>query len=325
MWTGQCRRWRRHDRVQPGHARRTQWAMGLRLLFTRPEQRSDAELEALAGQHIHAHNTDYNLNASVGMAYGVTHHLTLSAELPYVRREGLREGEHSHEAGPRPTKSCRSATCRDRRSEPARQISADRRRRRGLRRGRRNQAADREHRRDQPRRRAARDRAPAGDRELGPARRRVGVAAAWRWKPDRQRALSILDDGGAAHPARRPVAGRDCAVAPLRRGRTSTEPEHHHPDDGDRTPRASPRPSAGAASWDAFVELAGEWEGRQTIDGEVEADSGGAWRGSRRACASMRPRAGARRRRSRLPVWQDIRASHPDNRYRLMLSLGRAF
>ena len=26
-----------------------QWAMGLRLLFTRPEQRSDAELEALAG------------------------------------------------------------------------------------------------------------------------------------------------------------------------------------------------------------------------------------------------------------------------------------
>jgi hypothetical protein len=26
-----------------------------------------------------------------------------------------------------------------------------------------------------------------------------------------------------------------------------------------------------------------------------------------------------------LPVWQDIRASHPDNRYRLMVSLGRGF
>jgi hypothetical protein len=26
-----------------------------------------------------------------------------------------------------------------------------------------------------------------------------------------------------------------------------------------------------------------------------------------------------------LPVWQDIRASHPDNRFRLMVSLGRAF
>ena len=26
-----------------------------------------------------------------------------------------------------------------------------------------------------------------------------------------------------------------------------------------------------------------------------------------------------------VPLWQRIRASHPDNRYRLMLSLGRAF
>ena len=26
-----------------------------------------------------------------------------------------------------------------------------------------------------------------------------------------------------------------------------------------------------------------------------------------------------------LPVWQHIRASHPDNRYRLVLSVGRAF
>ena len=26
-----------------------------------------------------------------------------------------------------------------------------------------------------------------------------------------------------------------------------------------------------------------------------------------------------------LPLWQDIRASHPDNRYRLMISMGRAF
>lgn len=30
-------------------------AAGFRLTYTRPEQRSDAELEALAGQHVHAH------------------------------------------------------------------------------------------------------------------------------------------------------------------------------------------------------------------------------------------------------------------------------
>jgi len=82
------------DTLDAGH-----WAAGLRLTYTRPDQRSDAELEALAAQHIHAHNTDYNLNAALGVAYGVTHHLTVSAELPYVRRDDLREGEHSHVGG----------------------------------------------------------------------------------------------------------------------------------------------------------------------------------------------------------------------------------
>src|SRR5947209_3030659 len=68
------------------------WAAGLRLTYTRPERRRDAELEALANRGVAAHNTDYNLNASAGIAYGVSHHLTVSAELPYVRRDDLREG-----------------------------------------------------------------------------------------------------------------------------------------------------------------------------------------------------------------------------------------
>ena len=82
------------DTLDGGH-----WAAGLRVVYTRPEQRSDAELAALAGQHIHAHNTDYNLNASIGIAYGLNHHLTISAELPYVRRDDLREGTHAHSGG----------------------------------------------------------------------------------------------------------------------------------------------------------------------------------------------------------------------------------
>ena len=68
------------------------WAAGLRLTYTRPGQRSGAELDTLAAQGVDAHNTDYNLNASLGVAYGVTHHLTLAAELPYIRRDDLREG-----------------------------------------------------------------------------------------------------------------------------------------------------------------------------------------------------------------------------------------
>ena len=76
-----------------------QSSIGFRLTYTQPDQRSDEVLEALAGEHIHAHNTDYNLNAAAGFAYGITHHLTVSAELPYVRRDDLREGEHSHVGG----------------------------------------------------------------------------------------------------------------------------------------------------------------------------------------------------------------------------------
>jgi len=33
------------------------------------------------------------------VAYGVTHHLTFSLELPYLHRDRLREGEHSHSGG----------------------------------------------------------------------------------------------------------------------------------------------------------------------------------------------------------------------------------
>jgi hypothetical protein len=82
------------DTLMAGHA-----SAGFRLTYAWPDQRSDEELEALAGQHIHAHNTDYNLNAALAVAYGITDRLTISAELPYVHRDDLREGEHSHVSG----------------------------------------------------------------------------------------------------------------------------------------------------------------------------------------------------------------------------------
>jgi hypothetical protein len=95
---------------------------------------------------------------------------------------------------------------------------------------------------------------------------------------------------------------------------------HHHGDELDEQHEEHAH-----SSWDAFVELAGEWEGRQKVAGEVEQASGGKWvyvaPGVRFNAASGWSAGAA----FALPVWQDIRASHPDNRYRLMLSLGRAF
>lgn len=54
-------------------------AVGLRLAYTRPERLSDSELALLASQAIHA--PDYNLNGSLGVAYGITGILTVSLEL----------------------------------------------------------------------------------------------------------------------------------------------------------------------------------------------------------------------------------------------------
>ena len=74
-----------------------------------------------------------------------------------------------------------------------------------------------------------------------------------------------------------------------------------------------------------FASATIEWEGRQTIAGAVEAESGGTtvWLtpGVRYNSASEFSLAAA----VGVPLWQDIRASHPDNRLRLIVSLGKGF
>jgi hypothetical protein len=93
---------------------------------------------------------------------------------------------------------------------------------------------------------------------------------------------------------------------------------HFHDGDQDEHEAAS-------QSWDGFVEVTGEWEGRQRIAGALEEASGGKsiWftPGARFNSAgglSVAVAAG-------IPVWQRIRLSHPDNDYRLTLSIGHAF
>jgi hypothetical protein len=71
--------------------------------------------------------------------------------------------------------------------------------------------------------------------------------------------------------------------------------------------------------------VTGEWEGRQTVDGAVEEASGGksVWLspGARFNSAAGFSAAVA----FGLPVWERIRSSHPENKYRLTVSIGRAF
>ena len=305
------------DTLDGGH-----WAAGLRVVYTRPEQRSDAELAALAGQHIHAHNTDYNLNAVAGIAYGLNHHLTISAELPYVRRDDLREGTHAHsggvavngveELGSVSGIGDLSLLVKYRFTEGERtgfaliagiKVPTGSTRKRSI----DGERLETEH---QP-----------GSGSWDPI---LGATAGTRFGPVQLTASGLyqISTEGPQHTRLGNRLQGGIALShkfdPKAHEHSDTR-DHHHGDELDEHAEAH------HSSWDAFVELAGEWEGRQKIDGAIEEASGGKWiyvaPGARYVAASGWSVGAA----LALPVWQEIRASHPDNRYRLMLALGRAF
>jgi len=306
------------DTLDEGH-----WAAGVRLTYTRPDRRSDAELAALAGQHIHAHNTDYNLGVALGVAYGITHRLTLSAELPYVRRDDLREGTHAHSGGVaiNGVEELGSVSGIGDLSLLAKyRLTAGEGPSLALIGGIKVPTGN-THKRSSEGERLETEHQPgtgswdpiigaSASAPLGAVTLTASGLYQFSTAGAQQTRLGDRFQGGIAlsHRFGEP------------RHSHSASHDHHHGDELDEH-EAVPMHS----SWDAFVELAGEWEGRQRIVGEIEAESGGKWAyfapGLRFNAASGWSASAA----LAIPVWQRIRASHPDNRFRLMLSLGRAF
>ncbi len=68
------------------------WAVGARSEYVKFDDFGDGELAALAASGEEVHSTDDLLAVFVGVGYGVTDDLTLSARIPYVRRTDIREG-----------------------------------------------------------------------------------------------------------------------------------------------------------------------------------------------------------------------------------------
>jgi hypothetical protein len=300
------------DTLDEGHG-----GIGLRLVYTRPERRSDAELEALAAGGIAAHNTDYNLNASLGAAYGITHELTIAVELPYVRRDHLREGDDSGgvpqveqlgivagfgdmnllakyrltgEEGLRfaivggvklPTGSTQKRDLNGNRLETEHQL---------------------------------------GTGSWDPV---FGASAAAKLN-SLQLTVSALYQlsGGDAQHTRMGDRLQGGVMLSHHFGPVEAEPGHHHDGHGELHHHAKPPRSD---SWDAFVEFGGEWEGRQRIGGDVEQASGGEWVYAAPGVQFNSGSGWSAGAAFAIPLWQHIRASHPDNAYRLMLSLGRGF
>jgi hypothetical protein len=308
------------DTLDEGHS-----AVGFRLTYTQPDQRSDAELEALAAEHVHAHNTDYNLNASLGAAFGVTHELTISAELPFVRRDHLREGAHSHDGGETVNEVEQLgnvsgigdlnllAKYRLTHGETANFALIG-----GLKvptgsTHRRSEDGERLETEHQP---GTGSWDPIFGAAFGTKIGSLGLSASALYQLSTRGAqrteLGDRLQGGIALSHRFGGQGEHHQhVASL---------NHHHGDELDEHDEAG-----GHSSWDGFLELVGEWEGRQKIGGEVEQESGGGvvWLapGARYNSAGGLSFAAS----FGVPVWQHIRSSHPDNDYRLSLSIGKAF
>jgi hypothetical protein len=298
------------DTLDAGHG-----SVGVRLSYTRLEQRSNATLQALAAEGIAAHNTDYNLNASLGVAYGITHHLTVAAELPYVRRDDLREGavgeveKLGSVAGIGDVNVLAKYRLTDGEGVGFALLG-------GIK-----LPTGSTHKRSNDGDRLETEHQPgtgswdplfgaAAGAKLGPLGLSASALYQFSTKGAQDTRLGDRLQGGIALSHR---------FGQAEHHHPEVNHNHHHGDELDEHTEGSAHPS-----WEAFVELGAEWEGRQTIGGETERESGGKWLyvapGARFNFASKWSAGAA----IALPVWEDIRASHPDNRYRLMLSLGRS-
>lgn len=300
------------DTLQAGKS-----AAGFRIVYLRPDRRSDAQLEALAADHIHAHNSDYNINAAAGFAYGITNRLTVSAELPYVRRSHLREGEHSHDGGVATNEVVKLGTVSgigDLSLLAKYRLTGDEGIKFALIGGLKAPTGS-THKQSLEGERLETEHQP-GSGSWDPL---AGASIGAELGPVALTSSLLYQ---FARPGAQHTRLGDRAVGGIALSHHFGPAEHHHHDDDDHDLHDAPH---GHAAWDIFIEAAGEWEGRQKVAGEIEEDSGGKaiWLspGARFTSPSGFSVSGA----IGLPIWQRIRPSHPDNDFRLTLAVGKAF
>ncbi len=283
----------------------------LRFVVTRPDQRSSLTLEKLATEGVDAHNTRYDLNASAGAAYGITHRLTVSAELPYVRHDDIRVAEPNGSieklgsvAGIGDLNLLAKYRLTPGETAGVAMIG-------GIK-----IPTGSTHQRDRFGERVESEHQP-GSGSWDPI---VGASAGAKAGAVNFAASAIYQLAGEGAQHTRLGDRLQGGIAVSHHFGPSEEEEHHHPSrpDGEHV-------HPGRDSWDAFVEVAGEWEGRQRIAGDVEQDSGGKWAwvapGATYTAASGWSASAA----FAIPLVQRIRPSHPNNGYRFSVSLGHSF
>jgi len=284
-------------------------AAGFQLTYLRTRQRSDTELEALAAQDVAAHDLDYMATGVIGLAYGVTDRLTLTAELPYTRRADLREGVALPAPGVEQLGDVSGFG--DASLLAKYRIAGSNERGLALIGGIKLPTGSTRHFSTEGKLLEAEHQAGSGswDAYLGAAagtdlgRITLDASVLYQFTSTgaQQTRLGNRMQGGLALSHR---FGAD---------------EHHHHGEGE-----DDHHHHGHSSWDLFGEATAEWEGRQNVSGVTEEETGGTalWltAGARLNSASgfaLTVAAG-------LPLSQDVRPSHAPGSYRVSLALAKA-
>jgi hypothetical protein len=283
---------------------------GLQFSFNRPDAYSDAELIAFASEHVHAHTTDHTMRMAASVAYGVTGHLTISANLPFINRNDLRAGHHSHAGGAalNTVEALGSVSGVGDLSLMAQYVLAHDHGEGwwvsalgGVKlptgsTSERDVAGERLETEHQP-----------GTGSWDPL---LGFAAQKRWGATSAHVSALYQYSTTGAQATR-LGDRMNVSGALVYTLGGTE---HHEHSG-----------SGHGTWGVMLESQFEHEGRQRIAGVVEADSGGEvlWLapGVRYAASTGWSAAVS----AGVPLWQDVGLSHPENSFRIVAQVGSRF
>ena len=278
-------------------------AIGLWVEYVKSKRLSDEELQSRAARGIDAHSTDYLFSPSLIAAYGVTDDFTLGMKLPYVDRANIREADEAGNVNNRGDSAgigdltllgrYRFVNGRDHQAAALFGIKAPTGKT-----GRVDRQGERFETEHQPG-------SGSWDSIVGFAlTRRFGQASSIDAS-----VLYTIATKGAQDTRLGDRASYNLAVS----SRLGGERDHRHGDS-----------SAGHShsTWDAVLELNGDWEGKQKVGGVTDSESGGnvvyLSPGLRFASSSQWSAYFS----FGVPIIQHIRLSHPERDYRVITGIG---
>jgi hypothetical protein len=293
-------------------------AAGIEASLVKPDAYTDAGLVALAGQHVHAHTTDYNASAGASLAYGLPGHVMVSAHLPFIRRDDLRAGEHSHSGGVTSNTVEQLGLVSgigDLSLTAQYQVAHDHAAGWfvGLLAGLKVPTG------------STHRTAPSGERletehqpGTGSWDPLFGIAASKSWGTWALHASALYQlstEGAQTTELGDRMNLSLAAVYNLPNGAS----EHAH-DGGSEHHSHAPEPQ-----WGLMLEATHEWEGRQTIDGLVEADRGSEVLWLSPGIRYTAPQGWSAGFSAGVPLWQEVGASHLENSFRVTATVGTSF